>query len=100
MITSSKDVESASSVASDSYRALVNRVVESATFARSKRLSGLLEFICDLALSGKAAEISEQKIGEDVLAGRDFTTLQTMALSELKRAASARGSIATSTKRA
>jgi hypothetical protein len=72
MITSSKDVESASSVASDSYRALVNRVVESATFARSKRLSGLLEFICDLALSGKAAEISEQKIGEDVFGRSRF----------------------------
>ena len=47
----------------DSRRALVKRVIQSAAFAKSERLSSFLSCVCDLTLNGKASEINEQKIG-------------------------------------
>jgi hypothetical protein len=45
---------------------LVRRIVHSPTFARSERLATLLNYVCDLALSGREAEINEQKIGHAI----------------------------------
>jgi hypothetical protein len=59
-IVASKDAEIAD------RRALVRRVIESSTFAKSERLSSFLICICDLTLSGRANEINEQKIGTTV----------------------------------
>lgn len=50
----------------EAKRALVRRVVESSTFAKSERLSSFLTCICELALTGRAGEINEQKIGTTV----------------------------------
>jgi hypothetical protein len=50
----------------EARRALVRRVVESSTFAKSERLSSFLICICDLTLSGRSSEINEQKIGTTV----------------------------------
>ena len=47
-------------------RQLVERVLVSETLSRSERLSELFRFVCDLALSGRAAEINEQRVGEAV----------------------------------
>jgi hypothetical protein len=47
-------------------RELVRRIVNSPTFVRSERLGKLLTYVCDLALSGREAEINEQKIGQAV----------------------------------
>ncbi len=61
-----KEVSSSRSAASDPRRALVQRVVESAEFAKSERLSSFLTCICELTLAGRASEINEQKIGTAV----------------------------------
>jgi hypothetical protein len=45
---------------------LVGRVLASETLSRSERLSELFRFVCDLTLSGRAAEINEQRVGESV----------------------------------
>jgi hypothetical protein len=58
-----RDVPSSRNAVIEAKRALVRRVVESSTFAKSERLSSFLICICDLALSGRASEINEQKIG-------------------------------------
>jgi hypothetical protein len=47
----------------DPRRALLKRVVCSAVFAKSERLSSFLICVCELTLSGRASEINEQKIG-------------------------------------
>ncbi len=57
---------SSRNVAIEAKRALVQRVVESSTFAKSERLSSFLCCICNLTLSGHADEINEQKIGTAV----------------------------------
>ncbi len=49
-----------------SQKALVQRVASSSAFAKSERLSSFLHYVCDLALSGRADEINEQKIGSAV----------------------------------
>lgn len=49
-----------------SYRDLVGRVVASPTFARSERLSALLAFVCEMAFTGRQAELNEQRIGQSV----------------------------------
>ena len=54
------------SVVTDSHRDLVARVVASSPFAKTERLSSLLVYVCDVALEGRAAELSEQNIGEGV----------------------------------
>jgi hypothetical protein len=61
-----KDVPSSQNAVIEARRALVRRVVESSAFAKSERLSSFLICICDLALSGRASEINEQKIGTTV----------------------------------
>jgi hypothetical protein len=54
-------------------RELVHRIVRSPTFARSERLGTLLTYVCDLALTGREAEINEQKIGHAVFGrSRDY----------------------------
>ncbi len=54
-------------------RELVRRIVHSPTFARSEKLGNLLTYVCDLALSGREAEINEQKIGQAVFGrSRDY----------------------------
>jgi hypothetical protein len=58
-----RDISSSRNAVIEAKRALVRRVVESSTFAKSERLSSFLICICDLALSGRASEINEQKIG-------------------------------------
>jgi len=55
----------------DPRRELVARVLASAAFARSKRLSSLLTYVCDLTLSGRANEINEQRLGEAVFGRSD-----------------------------
>jgi len=47
-------------------RELVGRIVVSPAFARSERLSTLLTYVCDMALTGRESEINEQKIGHAV----------------------------------
>jgi hypothetical protein len=64
-ISTGKDLSSKNAEA-EAKRALVRRVIESRTFAKSERLSSFLICICDLALSGRASEINEQKIGTAV----------------------------------
>jgi hypothetical protein len=51
---------------SDPRRELVRRVVESNTFVKSRRLSGLLEYVCDLTLAGRSHELNELHIGEAI----------------------------------
>jgi len=63
---STKEVHSSRNAASDPRRALVQRVVDSAAFAKSERLSSFLTCICELTLAGRASEINEQKIGTTV----------------------------------
>jgi hypothetical protein len=58
-----KDVPSSKNAVIEARRALIRRVVESSTFAKSERLTSFLICICDLALSGRSSEINEQKIG-------------------------------------
>lgn len=48
------------------HRELVKRVIASPTFARSERLSALLAFVCEMALTGRESELNEQKIGQAV----------------------------------
>lgn len=50
----------------DPRRELLRRVVGSSTFAKSKRLSGLLEYICELTISGQSEKLNEQHIGEAI----------------------------------
>lgn len=65
MIANAK--ESTDEVGSDSARReLVERVVSSSAFAKSKRLTSLLQFVCQMALDGRSEEINEQRIGEEV----------------------------------
>src|SRR5260370_29814480 len=52
--------------ATDARRELVNRVITSSVFSKSKRLSSLLSYVCDLTVNGRANEVNEQKIGEAV----------------------------------
>ena len=47
-------------------RAVVQRIADSAGFRSAARLRDFLLFVTDLALSGRAAEISEQRIGHEV----------------------------------
>jgi len=63
---STKEINSSRSATSDPRRALVQRVVDSAAFAKSERLSSFLTCICELTLAGRASEINEQKIGTAV----------------------------------
>ena len=63
---STNEVSSSRGAGGDPRRALVHRVVESATFAKSERLSSFLTCICELTLAGRASEINEQKIGTAV----------------------------------
>jgi hypothetical protein len=63
---STKEINSSRSAASDPRRALVQRVVDSASFAKSERLSSFLTCICELTLAGRSSEINEQKIGTAV----------------------------------
>lgn len=63
---STKDVPTSKNTAADLRRTLVRRVVESSVFAKSERLSSFLNYICELALAGRASEINEQKIGTAV----------------------------------
>ncbi len=65
-ITSTSNDLSSKNAEIEARRALVRRVVESSTFAKSERLSSFLTCICDLTLSGRANEINEQKIGTAV----------------------------------
>ena len=44
-------------------RELVERICASTLFSKSQRLSSLLTYVCDIALSGRESEITEQKIG-------------------------------------
>lgn len=48
------------------HRELVSRVVSSAGFVRSERLSTLLTYICDMTLKGRDVELNEQRIGHAV----------------------------------
>ena len=50
----------------ESRRALVDRVIQSAVFARSERLSSFLAYVCDVTLQGHGEEINEQRIGTGV----------------------------------
>jgi len=73
MISVDKETALSRSSATDSRRALLDRVVASGPFAKSERLSSLLLYVCDMALSGRGAELSEQKIGEAVFGrSRDY----------------------------
>ncbi len=64
--SSTKEINSSRNAASDPRRALLQRVVNSAAFAKSERLSSFLTCICELTLAGRASEINEQKIGTAV----------------------------------
>lgn len=47
----------------DELRALLHAVLESRTFAKTKRLAQFLRFICTSAIEGNVAAINEQQIG-------------------------------------
>jgi hypothetical protein len=47
-------------------RRLVGRVLASEVLSRSVRLSEFLRYVCELTLTGRAAEINEQRVGEAV----------------------------------
>jgi hypothetical protein len=66
MISADRQAIPPPTAAIDPRRALVDRTIASSTFAKSERLSSLLVYVCDLALSGRAKEINEQNIGEAV----------------------------------
>ena len=66
MISTDKAEVSSKPSATDTRRELVDRVITSAVFSKSKRLSSLLTYVCDLALNGRANEVNEQMIGEAV----------------------------------
>src|SRR5260370_6796129 len=66
MIFTDKAGVSSKPSATDTRRELVDRVIASSVFSKSKRLSSLLTYVCDLALNGRANEVNEQKIGEAV----------------------------------
>ncbi len=68
--TSTKEALPPRKALTDDREALVRRVVESATFAKSERLSSFLSYICDLTLNGRAAEINEHRIGTAVFGRR------------------------------
>lgn len=63
MISSSREAPSARTRTTDPRRELVERIAASPLFSKSQRISSLLIYICDIALDGREAEISEQKIG-------------------------------------
>ncbi|WP_213806083.1 hypothetical protein [Granulicella sp. dw_53] len=67
--TKTEELANPGDVTTDSRRALVSRVVGSSVFAKSERLSTFLSLVCELALTGRASEINEQKIGS-MLFGR------------------------------
>lgn len=47
-------------------KALVDRVTQSPSFAKSERLSSLLTYLCRTSFNGKGEELNEQKIGHAV----------------------------------
>jgi len=58
------------------HRELVERVLASTAFAKSKRLSELLAYLCDLTLNGRASELNEQRVGEEVFGRpRDYDSM-------------------------
>lgn len=63
MISGSKEGVPLANSTTDPRRDLVDRIVASPIFSKSERLTSLLIYVCDIALSGREAEISEQKIG-------------------------------------
>ena len=72
MKSASKDVEKLRSTVTG-QRELVHRVVRSSTFAKSKRLSSFLCFVCEQTLNGCSEELNEQRIGEEVFGrSRDY----------------------------
>jgi hypothetical protein len=66
MIATDKAGVSSKPSATDKRRELVDRVITSSGFSKSKRLSSLLAYVCDLTLNGRANEVNEQRIGEAV----------------------------------
>jgi hypothetical protein len=66
MKSTTKNVEKSRSSDIEEERELVRRIVGSPTFAKSKRLSSFLYYVCDQTLSGRSQELNEQKIGERV----------------------------------
>jgi hypothetical protein len=45
----------------------LRQILESETFARSEQLRSFLQYVCEMELAGKGAEINEYAIGVDVL---------------------------------
>src|SRR5260370_27599090 len=66
MIFTDKEGVPSKPSATDTHRALVERVVASSLFSKSERLSSLLIHVCNLTLNGRGREINEQRIGETV----------------------------------
>ena len=48
------------------HRETVQRILVSPTFARSERLSALLTYVCEMALTGRESELNEQRLGQAV----------------------------------
>jgi hypothetical protein len=73
MILADKEETHSGTSETDSRRELVGRVVASAPFSKTERLSSLLIYVCDVALDGRADELSEQNVGEAVFGrARDY----------------------------
>jgi hypothetical protein len=73
MVSADKVTAHRGSATTDSRRELVGRVVASPPFSKAERLSSLLVYVCDVALDGRADELSEQNIGESVFGrSRDY----------------------------
>jgi hypothetical protein len=66
MIFTDKEANHPGNSETDSRRELVGRVVASTPFSKTERLSSLLIYVCDVALDGRADELSEQNVGEAV----------------------------------
>lgn len=73
MIFADKEATHSGTSETDSRRELVGRVVASSPFSKTERLSSLLIYVCDVALDGRADELSEQNVGEAVFGrSRDY----------------------------
>lgn len=73
MISVDKEAIDFGSLVTDSHRELVGRVIASSPFSKTERLSSLLLYVCDVALDGRADELSEQNVGEAVFGrSRDY----------------------------
>jgi len=76
MISSEPKLSTFPTPTKQSHHELLERVLASSAFVKSKRLSSLLTYLCDHTLSGLASELNEQHVGEAVFGRpRDYDSM-------------------------